>query len=443
MRWAARCATSLLLVLHGFAAEAQLDEVARAADLRQLQQALVQRWAYADDKRQTFGLDLDALFAAALKENHTLSTPLEFAGLLLRLTAQLHDGHSGVDGPALPLPALPTRRWPFTLRDSSDGVLVEPLDAVDRDAAKLSSLRGLRLLRVDGVALETRLADVATRLPASTEASRRKRALAAVTVSARPHHVFVLADAAGRERELTLATLPYAPVTTPNVQWRRLPRNVGYLKVRSMLAGPNLAAWLHAAPAQQQLWATAAGADVRTAFAELGHTQALVLDLRGNAGGTDLVGKQVASQLLPAGFVYYRLSALLPDGRWSPPLPSVLPAAAAPANVYQRPVVVLVDEDTFSAADNLAACLRDNRPDIRFVGRPTGAGSGAPRPVQLEHSGVRVYFTTMRVFSPHGYLIESHGVIPDVEVQWSRADLLANRDPDLDAALRLLAPRLR
>ncbi|HWE30838.1 MAG TPA: hypothetical protein VHB97_22680, partial [Polyangia bacterium] len=84
MRWAARCATSLLLLLHGFAAEAQLDEVARAADLRQLQQALVQRWAYADDKRQTFRLDLDALFAAALKENHTLSTPLEFAGLLLR-----------------------------------------------------------------------------------------------------------------------------------------------------------------------------------------------------------------------------------------------------------------------------------------------------------------------------------------------------------------------
>jgi C-terminal processing protease CtpA/Prc len=42
------------------------------------------------------------------------------------------------------------------------------------------------------------------------------------------------------------------------------------------------------------------------------------------------------------------------------------------------------------------------------------------------------------VFGPKRGLIEGRGTVPDVPVQPTRADVLAGRDADLEAALRLL-----
>jgi carboxyl-terminal processing protease len=159
-----------------------------------------------------------------------------------------------------------------------------------------------------------------------------------------------------------------------------------------------------------------------------------VLDLRGNTGGTDVLGMEVASHLLPSARPYYLLSARDATGKWSPPSPvQVLPKPPT----YMRALIVLIDHGTFSAADNLAAYLRDERSAI-FVGRPTGGGTGAPREVTLARSGAQVSFSTMRVFSPRGQMIEGAGTTPDITVQWTRSDYSLGRDPDLAAALRAL-----
>jgi carboxyl-terminal processing protease len=438
----ARCvAFQLLLVAGASRADGLADEAARAADLRQLQQALETQWAYADDKRQMFGLDLPALFRTALDENRAVTTTGDFQRLLGRLVAQLHEGHAGASVADDNRP--PMRLWPLTLRDTSNGLLVDAVDASLTEAG----LRGLMLVRVDGVPIETLVERALAVTAASTEASRRWRALDGVRATAQTRSTFVFVDAAGVERELTLPTIDAARRSAadhaqPNVGWQRLPRNIGYLQVRSLMV-PDPLAWERATTMQKRQIAFAAGGELRAAFVALRSTQALVLDLRGNSGGVDFLGQEIANHLLPAGYVYYRLSVRKADGAWSPALAEIPPPTVAENDVYRRPVVVLIDEGTFSAADNLASCLRDDRPDIRFVGRATAAGTGGPRPVRLANTATLVSFCTIRVFSPHGHSIESHGIIPDVEVQWSRADLERHRDPDLEAALRQLAPRLR
>ena len=45
----------------------------------------------------------------------------------------------------------------------------------------------------------------------------------------------------------------------------------------------------------------------------------------------------------------------------------------------------------------------------------------------------------MRVHSPSGAMIEGTGVTPDLPVEWTREDVLEGSDPDLAAALDLLA----
>jgi C-terminal processing protease CtpA/Prc len=141
--------------------------------------------------------------------------------------------------------------------------------------------------------------------------------------------------------------------------------------------------------------------------------------------------------LLPPGAIYFQLQSRLDDGSWSQVSPHSLPPGPEVPR-YERPLVVLVDEGTFSAADNLAACLADNLPSARFVGRPTGGGTGAPRALTLSRTGAVVYFCTQRVRGPAGELTDGRGVVPDVAVRWSRDDLLSGRDPDLAAALSLL-----
>jgi len=174
---------------------------------------------------------------------------------------------------------------------------------------------------------------------------------------------------------------------------------------------------------------------IRRAFNGLAATSALVIDLRGNAGGTDLLGLEVAAHLLPTGSVYFQLSARDAYGSWSVFEKERLTASTP---LYSHPVAVLIDEGTFSAADNLAACLRDLHPHVVFVGRPTGGGTGALRIVTLPRTCAQVSFSTVRVLSPRGRPIEGSGTSPDVALNWTQQDYAEGHDPDLEAALTAL-----
>jgi C-terminal processing protease CtpA/Prc len=167
----------------------------------------------------------------------------------------------------------------------------------------------------------------------------------------------------------------------------------------------------------------------------------LVLDLRRNPGGTELLGQELAGMLLPPGTTYFRLQSRDERGAWGMAYPH--PVRSDPtAPPFDGPLLCLIDEWTFSVADNLAACLADTHPDVTFVGRPTGGGTGAPQPFELPASGATVALCTMRVYSPSRGLIEGRGTRPDVVVRLTREDLLTGRDADLEAALGLARRRL-
>ena len=99
---------------------------------------------------------------------------------------------------------------------------------------------------------------------------------------------------------------------------------------------------------------------------------------------------------------------------------------------------MLINELSFSAADNLACCLRDEHPDVVFVGQPTGGGSGAPRTFELPSTGATVRFCMMRVFAPDGDPIEGTGVQPDIAVRQTAEQYREGVDAALEAALTAL-----
>jgi C-terminal processing protease CtpA/Prc len=166
--------------------------------------------------------------------------------------------------------------------------------------------------------------------------------------------------------------------------------------------------------------------------------EAVILDLRGNAGGTDLLGIHVAQRLIAEPFVYFRLSAKV-DSNWTKPHGYTYQPRGPHLSV---PVAALVDERVFSTADNFVRCLKDYRKDLVVIGRPTGAGTGAPSKIAtLPHSGAVISLCTQRVYGGRSGLIEGVGTVPDVPVVWSRRDVMGGGDPDLEAALEALKRR--
>ena len=106
---------------------------------------------------------------------------------------------------------------------------------------------------------------------------------------------------------------------------------------------------------------------------------------------------------------------------------------------YEGKLAVLMDEGCFSACDCFLNYLSIAAPKTVFVGRPNGAGAGAPRPVvTLPHSKMVVTFCVMQVWNINGQLIESRPIKPTIPVKWTVDDLRQGRDPDLEAAMRYL-----
>jgi carboxyl-terminal processing protease len=130
----------------------------------------------------------------------------------------------------------------------------------------------------------------------------------------------------------------------------------------------------------------------------------LVIDLRGNRGGVLRQAVLIADTLLPAG----RIAEA--SGRDADA--DQLFAAEGSDLTSGLPMVVLVDGQTASAAEILAAALADNRRAV-VVGSAT-LGKGLVQTVTSLPDGGELFITWSRVLAPRGWPLQTLGVIPQI-----------------------------
>jgi len=121
----------------------------------------------------------------------------------------------------------------------------------------------------------------------------------------------------------------------------------------------------------------------------------LVLDLRGNVGGGFVPCVEVARLILKEGKIV-QVRGRQTDQNWSP---SVEPTQASPFS--ELPLVVLIDHTTASAAEMLAAALKDNHRAILIGERTFGKGS-VQSILPVGNEGLSLKLTTAQMFSPSG-----------------------------------------
>jgi C-terminal processing protease CtpA/Prc len=214
---------------------------------------------------------------------------------------------------------------------------------------------------------------------------------------------------------------------------------------------------------------------VREWMPRLRDAEGLVVDVRGNGGGTReallalhpwLAGTRVASAAkhrrafprdhLDARFME-RVDELSGDERkaakaflaafkpeWEPPKAEfgewhvlVLPAGA---DRYAGKVAVLMDDRCFSATDIFLGALK-GLPNVTLVGRPSGGGSGFAQRFTLPRSGITVRCASMASFTPWGELYDLHGIAPDVAVEVSPSYFLEGGDDEMLARAREVVSR--
>ena len=392
-------------------AEEKLSRTQMAADLNQLFAVTWRAYAYIDEKKEQYRVNLDRMQAAALKRLDRVKSNADFGNLLQEVIAGLRDGHCQVSAGCLLVPR--PRAWPLLLRSVKEGVLVTGFDfSLLGSGIEIGDL----LREVNGRAIKDLVDEAARTVSASTDRARRRIALQRLIATSDVSIKVTVQHVKGTKATFTVKTGPHLRLPAePNLAdppegqfaaGRVLNDGVGYIRIPSFgwettdrkRAKTDADVDASGKPARDQIDA---------AFKAVADTKALVLDLRGNSGGWDNLGAYVASHLLPGTFRYYKFQT-----RYSPELrlidksPTPPPDGYGPkwdwvprktvfsffqGKPYTGRLVVLINEEVFSAADCLAAALADLHPDVRFVGRLTHGGSGGPRElVKLKHSGIGV-----------------------------------------------------
>ncbi|WP_369389572.1 S41 family peptidase [Streptomyces sp. CG1] len=145
------------------------------------------------------------------------------------------------------------------------------------------------------------------------------------------------------------------------------------------------------------------GDAVRAALRQAPADTGIVLDLRGNSGGLVTEAVETASAFLDGGLV----ATYDVDGA-----PRSL--HADPGGDTSRPLVVLVDGGTMSAAEMLTGALQDRGRAVVIGSRTFGKGS-IQMPTTLPGGSV-AELTVGHYRTPSGHSVDGRGITPDLDV---------------------------
>lgn len=156
----------------------------------------------------------------------------------------------------------------------------------------------------------------------------------------------------------------------------------------------------------------------------------LIFDVRGNPGGFLQGAVEIASNFLPAGKVV--VSERLRDEE-----EKVFRSRGQGSTAYNKEnLVVLVNGGSASASEILAGALRDH--DVATIIGEATFGKGSVQELVELDDGASLKVTVARWLTPNGSSISEGGLTPDIIVPLTLEDREADRDPQLDAAIRFL-----
>lgn len=415
-------------------------------------------------------LDWDTAYRSAIPRVLDAPTTFEYYRELQRFAALLEDGHTRVSFPDSIVARRPFSSPWVDLRAVSGRALVSNVAGELLDSLPVGS----EILRVDGLRVSEH---VETRsLPYVFASAPHSALISAIEGShTRGYGLLVgpadtrvdvgIRTSSGEERTLTLRrdrfstdrgwVHPSSPPRPPVLELEWPESGIALLSLNSF-SNPTLIAALD------------------SVLPDLREADGVVVDLRENTGGSDVIGVDVLARLTDRSQVgtgwrarthdaYYRalgsfgrstLEGAFPD---DPELVETAlrhwrgdawreeePDTARPTfegEPLRAPIAFLIDRTTASAAENFLVRLPETH---RFVtiGTPTAASTGQPLVFSLPGGGAG-QVVTRAVLLPDGTPLVKRGIVPDIVVEPTVGEVRAGADPALRRALEWLRGEAR
>lgn len=199
-----------------------------------------------------------------------------------------------------------------------------------------------------------------------------------------------------------------------------LPSNVGYIQIPSFASGLG-------------------DGNINWILADLATCNGLIIDVRDNGGGNlsnaEAWARHFITSRVRAGYMIHKTGPGHED--FSEPFEFFYEPLSAPNIVWIKPVVLLTNRSTFSAANFFTAVMR-SLPQVVHAGATTGGGSGMPATYELP-GGWSVRMSAVSVLDSEGRVTE-HGIAPDegCEVALDPEMALAGKDSMIEFAISLI-----
>jgi carboxyl-terminal processing protease len=377
-------------------------------------------------------LDLEAVYRRYLDQATASAERKVFDLATMEFFAQLRNGHSDFNDP-----------WLWQRYGQQLGFSLHRLDGVwIVDQSRLSSPAvGDVVERIEGVPADEFLADLLRYVSASSDEARRTK------LFWRPFLFpaeFTLSLADGRDVIIRRGRQDYATAPRREMESRLLTDDVPYLYIPSF-----------GDPANEE-----AAVEFLRQQAE---APALIIDVRGNGGGTtpvDLIRGLMdrpyrdwteSTALSIALFGAYRrvaessqaeqlgdyvrgyLDAFANFNHPQLNLPGALNMPRGP--VYEGELFLLADFGCASACEDFLLPFKQSGRAL-IIGQRTRGSTGQPYLYEFEN-GMSFRVSSKRVYFPDGLPFEGVGIVPDIVLTPSVDDVKAGRDIVLDRALEL------
>lgn len=396
--------------------EAQADSV---ADTRSVGVSMVRDLKAAVKSRyfdpQFGGVDLEAVFAKAEARVREATTEAQVSGILAQAVSEFRDSHTYYIPPIRPFDI----DYGFETRLVGDLTLVVDVEA-ESDAHRKGLLRGDRVLTIEGTPL-TRANFAAVSYALNVALPRRQLTLNVQTDDEPPRRLIVEARVDQRRKQIDITEWFDELIDRMRKHPRHAWRYWTYEKEKVVVAR------LYTFMVTDDL--------VNELMTKVHDATALVLDLRGNPGGSI-----EALQTAAGAFFEKEIDlGIQKERKGTKALRSRRPKSK---RLFKGNLVVLVDSASASSAEVLARVVQlEKRGTV--VGDQTAGAVMLAQHVSLS-AGIRVRLilygvsvTVADLVMTDGQSLEGRGVIPDEVVLPTSEDIREGRDPAMARAAKL------
>ncbi|MDC3251687.1 S41 family peptidase [Planctomycetota bacterium] len=432
------------------------------------------------------GIQLDSAIEAEIKSRFSEGLPeklhtFELATILHTVLMRFGDGHAQVRSD-FHRPDRASLYTPFLLGESDFGIV-----AFLPDRSSFLDSKHPVIVEIDGIPIDEIVARLAPLIADGSSQLKRSRALRLIrSVSLwrfveefpksplgadfnflkTPFEVKLQSLDGKKTKALSVTPTDLRPIygNWPAGDSRILSEKLGYLRIPKMNGE--------------------AVREIRESMQRFNKTRGLIIDVRGNGGGSrealiTLAGYLVDNDSEPwvGNFAAYRLSKKFSEShlahRFMLPVDSPLwtadqhkaierslanfkpewdlPEGFSPWHAlvlgktdhgdeyfYNSPVVILSDAGCFSATDIFLGAL-EMLPQVTLLGTASSGGSARSQGFTLPISQIEVRCASMASFRPNGKLYDGNGIEIDEEIKPnSEYFTLGDNDPVLETAIRLL-----